>query len=223
MGVISIGSVAQGLSWGAKLWANKKPTLFFPSFNFIRLSSPTRPVLLGGEVLSMSAGAPQPPDPRPKQKPPVAETGASGAVAATPRRRRKKSNNVQPIYSLARDQAKNGAGVPLPKIHFTLESIVEGISLLTHGIPAVIVHTIAHIPDNPIKAVVFMAILIAGAMAFGMEKPGKEDFCFHCILVLAFIAVGLIVICLKNPGNNDRLREMQDERVRAVGVTPFHY
>jgi hypothetical protein len=154
-------------------------------------------------------------------KPSVPEAAGVGNVP--PRGRRKNANTVQPSYKVKANPIADRDKPAQRKVSFDLETLIEGASLFVHGTLGVIAHTLGMIPDNPVKAVVFVAVLILGAMYIGIEHEKSQDFCFHCVMVLAVVAVGLVVICLRNPGSNERLREMQDERVRAVGVTPFRY
>jgi hypothetical protein len=96
---------------------------------------------------------------------------------------------------------------------------IEGVSLFVHGIPGLA----EGIPENPVKAIVLVAILGIVILHIGDKKPETQQLCVYCFILLAITVIGLVAVVLKGSGRNTRLGEMQEERVRAVRVKPFRY
>lgn len=104
-----------------------------------------------------------------------------------------------------------------------LKIVIEGISILVHGIPAVLAHVLGLVPENPVKALAFVGVLLILDGWFGMEHPKSEGVCFASMFALTVNAIVIGVVAVRNPGNDERLRQAQEQRVRAVGVKPFQY
>jgi hypothetical protein len=104
-----------------------------------------------------------------------------------------------------------------------LDRVVEGASLLVHGTEGIVAHTLNSIPENPVKVIAFIVVLLVFVLVVGVKARDAHDLCFGCMIGLTIIGVGVIAIVLRNPGNNQRLADMQEQRVVAVGVKPIPY
>jgi hypothetical protein len=108
----------------------------------------------------------------------------------------------------------------LPKSNVQL--VLDGISLFSHGIHGVLAHLMALIPDNLIKGIVFVAVLVVLVYEEAVRHPGSHELCFGAFCALAVIALGLVAALFRNSGTDNRLRDMQDERLKAIDVKPLY-
>jgi hypothetical protein len=103
--------------------------------------------------------------------------------------------------------------------------VIGAASLIVHGFEGILAHVLEQIPTNPIKGIGFVCVL--GVLVYHEGMKAHDDLsqrlCFGCMSMLTLIALGLIVVCVRSPGNDERLRQMQEERVRAIQVKPFQY
>lgn len=107
-----------------------------------------------------------------------------------------------------------------------LENTAELLSLLVHGVIGAMIHVVANIgralPDTPTGLLGLICLLTPILVVMGNKEREAQNLCFGCLAVFALIAVGLILVILKaQGGSNDRLRQMQHERLEAIGVRPI--
>lgn len=104
-----------------------------------------------------------------------------------------------------------------------IENIIEAIGLVRHGFDAVLAHVLGVVPEHPVKGIGFVAVLMVFAFYIGTEHRESERLCYASLTGLTVVALGLVVVTSKNPGNDERLRELQKERERIIAVKPFRY
>lgn len=109
------------------------------------------------------------------------------------------------------------------KRNFLIQSVIEIISLVAHGIHGVLAHVMVVIPSHPIKSVGFLAVLVVLALEEGIRHHESQEFCFRTSILLTVIALALIALLFRSPGNDERLREMQHARADAIKVNAFDY
>lgn len=163
--------------------------------------------------------SPQPdPEPvEPSSADAFSQTSAQHPVAKNSRSRRAPRKSL-PKSSKA--EKKTGPEVWVGAV----ENAIEAFSLFYDGGVAVVGHLVTRvIPETPSKGLPFVAVLAVLTFIIGNKEAKNEQLCFGCFLVLGVIAVCLVIIAVKNPGTDVRLREMQDERVRAIKVKPLQY
>jgi hypothetical protein len=106
-----------------------------------------------------------------------------------------------------------------------LESAISLIAVVMDPLEHLLAHTVALIPANYVKAVMFDCSLIVIVLLVGnrFHESHGQNLCFASIGALSLIAVLLTVAHVRNPSDDERLRRGQDERFRAIRVKPFEY
>jgi hypothetical protein len=115
-------------------------------------------------------------------------------------------------------KAKKVKPPPPPWWSETLVGLLKEMSLVLHsaGLASIV-------PSSPVKGLVFVAVLVAVVFRAGAEHAETSTLCFGSLMSLSVVAVGLVVICVKDPSQDSRLGPMQDERAQAVQVKPLRY
>jgi hypothetical protein len=111
--------------------------------------------------------------------------------------------------------------------HWTklIEEVIEFLGMVVHGLTGAVAHVIAKIsralPDTPTGLLGMIVLLSFVLVAVKEWEPRSENLCFGCLATFAVFGLGLIFVILKSQGTNDRLRDMQQNRLQAIRVDPI--